>query len=260
MLKTKKPIIAIVSLTDCEGCAFAILDLGRRFLDLLDRVDLGDFHLIEDQPERKRYDIVFVEGSPVTPDNYKFLKSVREKTKILVALGTCATLGGVQEIKNYHPKEIKPKFVYQNIQKIANPKIVPLRSVVRVDFEIQGCPIDGEDFLQTMYQLLAQKIPKVVQRPVCYECQIRRYECLLQKGEPCLGPLTLGGCKAICLSGKLPCQGCRGPLPHVNLENFKKAILKIISKKEFYHLLEIYGLRDKVESLNKRAKKHKNKF
>jgi coenzyme F420-reducing hydrogenase gamma subunit len=253
--KTNKPKVAITSLTCCEGCEFAILDLGEKFLDLSKYINLKEFHLIEEMPEKGKYDIAFVEGVPLRQDQLLFLQKIRKKSKILVALGACATQGGVQEIKNHHQKEVKPEFVYPNIKKIENPKVVPLSSVVKVDFEIQGCPISGDDFLRIVYQLLAKKTPKYPERPVCYECQINKYECLLQKGKPCLGPMSLGGCSAICLSGKLECQGCRGPLKELNLENIKKALAHIISEKEFYHLLEIYGIRDKVES-----QEHKNKI
>src|SRR3989338_8657736 len=98
-----RPKIAIVSLTSCEGCQFAILDLGKEFIKLSDQVDLGEFRLVEEMPEDKNavYDIAFVEGSPVTLDNKRYLKQIRRQAKKLVVLGNCAALGGVPEIKNY---------------------------------------------------------------------------------------------------------------------------------------------------------------
>ena len=45
-----RPKIAIVSLTSCEGCQFAILDLGKEFIKLSDQVDLGEFRLVEEMP------------------------------------------------------------------------------------------------------------------------------------------------------------------------------------------------------------------
>ena len=84
----KKPKIAIISLTSCEGCQIALLDLGKRFFKLLEDVELVDLHLIEENPfPEGKLDIVFVEGNPITEENLKVLKRVREQAKILVVLG-----------------------------------------------------------------------------------------------------------------------------------------------------------------------------
>ena len=109
--KIKKPVIGIISLTCCEGCQFAILDLGKRLLEIFEHFDLGEFGLVEDQRERPHYDIAVVEGSPITEDNIKRLKEMRRKSKFLIALGTCAHIGCVQGIKNYVDKDKKIKYV-----------------------------------------------------------------------------------------------------------------------------------------------------
>ncbi|MEM0196068.1 MAG: 2Fe-2S iron-sulfur cluster-binding protein [Sulfolobales archaeon] len=48
--------------------------------------------------------------------------------------------------------------------------------------------------------------------PVCSECPLIGDECLITKGEPCLGPLTVAGCSAECPRYGAPCVGCRGYL------------------------------------------------
>jgi coenzyme F420-reducing hydrogenase gamma subunit len=64
----RKPKVAFFSLTSCEGCQFALLDLGEKFFDFLRKVDLIDFSLIEEIPFPKgkvEIDVSFVEGLPV---------------------------------------------------------------------------------------------------------------------------------------------------------------------------------------------------
>jgi sulfhydrogenase subunit delta len=242
----RKPKIAIVSLTDCEGCEFAILDQGEKFFELTSRVDVAEFHLIEEEPERARYDIVFVEGPPVTKENFEYLKKLRQKSRILVALGNCAAEGGVYKIKNYHRDICQPRFVYPDTRRINDPKIQPIADFVRVDFTIPGCPLDGKEFIKYTYELIKNKIPKIPQRPVCYECQINKYPCLLQMGQPCLGPIILGGCNAVCPGAGMICEGCRGPLGEID-PDFKKALRKIIPQKRIEELFEIYGIKEKVK-------------
>lgn len=46
--------------------------------------------------------------------------------------------------------------------------------------------------------------------PVCAECPLAGDSCLVARGEPCLGPLTVAGCSAECTRNGAPCIGCRG--------------------------------------------------
>ena len=48
--------------------------------------------------------------------------------------------------------------------------------------------------------------------PVCAECPLHEDDCLLVKGELCLGPLTVSGCGGICMYERRVCEGCRGPV------------------------------------------------
>ncbi len=242
--KLSKPKVAIVSLTSCEGCQFVILDQGQKFLDLAKKIDIGDFRLIkEGGVVEEKYDICFVEGNPITKENIKLLKQMREKSKILVVLGNCAALGGVWEIKNYRCKHKTIKSVYKKAQ-VANPDIKEVDNFVVVDLTIPGCPIDGDEFNEMVSQLLSGKIPQIAQNPVCYECHLNGSECLLQKGEICLGPITLAGCKAVCLKSKQACWGCRGMFEGAQAKNMLKYLESRFSKDQIYRVLEIFGVRD----------------
>ncbi|OGZ33936.1 MAG: hypothetical protein A2Y98_00480 [Candidatus Portnoybacteria bacterium RBG_19FT_COMBO_36_7] len=245
-MSNKKPSIAIVSLTCCEGCQVAILDLGERLLELTEKIKIGDFALIEDRAEPENYDVVFVEGTPITSQNVARVKDLRARTKLLVTIGACACLGGIAELKNYQNKEQRLRYVYKNFEGIANPDIRPVRYYVKVDLEIPGCPINKEEFLWAAKELIAGVIPKIPQRPVCYECQLKRNECLLQKGEPCLGPMILGGCGAPCPSSAYPCDGCRGPLKGAAINNFNNKLKEVygFSQQEIDLIMQRFGMLD----------------
>lgn len=240
MTKTKKTIL-ITSLTSCNGCLFSILDLGEPFFKVLDNFELLDFHLIEDLEIREdiQIDIALVEGSVGRLEEKSKLENLRKKTKMLIALGTCAHLGNVQRIKNYRDQKEIAKLVYPQSQKIENLKIEPLSSFVKIDFVIPGCPPQSEEILEILKQLAIDRKPYLPDRPVCYECQIKGYPCLLLEGKPCLGPIICGGCEAICLKGGLPCTGCRGKTREPNEEKMKK----LLGMKEYERIMEIFGNR-----------------
>lgn len=222
------------------------MDLGERLLELTEKIKIGDFALMEDQAEPENYDIVFVEGTPITSQNVTRIKDLRARTKLLVCIGACACLGGIAELKNYQNKEQRLRYVYKNFEGIANPDIRPVKYYVKVDLEIPGCPINKEEFLWAVKELIAGIIPKIPQRPVCYECQLKRNECLLQKGQPCLGPAIAGGCGAPCPSSAYPCDGCRGPLKSAAINNFNNKLKEIygFSQQEIDLIMQRFGMLD----------------
>jgi coenzyme F420-reducing hydrogenase gamma subunit len=242
----KKPRVAIVGLTCCEGCEFAILDLGQRFLDLTEYIDLVEFRMIkEDPPKTGPYDICFIEGSAVTKKNLATLKELRRVSKMLIVLGNCAHTGGVHRMKNWVGRIRAIGQVYEQAKGIDNPPILPIADIVKVDFTIPTCPINGEEFLRIIKQILGGKKPEIPQNPVCHECQINGYECLLQKCEICCGPITLGGCEAVCLKVGQPCWGCRGLLEEPDVDKFvKNSLLPCHPITKISRILEVFGIRD----------------
>jgi len=254
MLRKKakiKPKIAIVSLTSCEGCQFVMLDQGQRFLSWLKNFEVDEFRLIEDVDQKAdHYDLCLIEGNPVTTENLKMLKAMREKSDLLVVVGNCAALGGVWELKNYGNKQKTIRQVYKSLSasggKVENPEIKEVDNFVKVDFTIPGCPIDGEEFMELVYQLLKKKQFRIPQNPVCYECHSRGYECLLQKGEICLGPITLAGCQAVCLKSKQACWGCRGLLEGAPVKNLMSHLEKNFPREQIYRVMEVFGCRDTI--------------
>ena len=247
----RKPKVAFFSLTSCEGCQFVLLDLGERFFNFLRKVDLIDFSLIEEMPFPKgkvKIDVSFVEGLPIKKEEVKLLKKIREESKILVAMGNCAALGGIPEMKNYQGKERTIRYIYKRLNHILNPEIKEIDNFVKVDFYLPGCPIDGKEFLKYAKELIKGKIPKIPQKPVCSECPHQgKNSCFLRQKEPCLGPITLAGCGAICPKNSQLCYGCRGILKNINPEGFLRTIKTFKKPEDIEDNLEIFGIRDEIE-------------
>ena len=265
-IKKKKPIVGIFGLTSDEGCEFPIIDQGKKLLELLEEIELGHFRLVEELPEAEHYDVALVEGSVLTEDNIKKLKWIRSNSKILVALGACAVIGGIPELKNYLDKDQAITKVYREIRGIDNLEVKPLKEYVKVDFEIPGCPVDGGEVIRFLYELKEGRIPQIPQNPVCYECQLRETECLLQPNPkvgrpamPCMGPIALAGCNAPCPAAGYPCDGCRGLVAEPDIDNFEKAIAGMISAADKKRLFERYGNLDTIESIKASRDKQKGK-
>ena len=246
----KKPSVAFVGLTSCEGCQFAMLDLHERFLALTEYLDIDDFRLIEDEKERDHYNICFIEGNPVTSENLDILKHLRKISDIVVVMGNCADLGGVWEFKNYHNKKLAHEKVYKAAAKsLENRDVIEVPKAIKCDYVLPGCPINAENFLDLVYSLLNGQPWSLKQNPICYECQINKNPCLLQAGKICLGPLAIGGCNAVCLNSAQECWACRGILDQS--EEKINNLLKILKKQgwtkdEINEKMEFFGARDRI--------------
>ncbi len=216
-----KPKVGIYGFTGCAGDQLMIINCEDELLTLFDVCEISSFLMAKSDSTEEELDVAFVEGSITTDEQKKHLLEIRERAKILVAIGTCACFGGIQASLNHQKDYLKRlKKVYGTTKfTIAKMEKEPqaLDQIVKVDFYITGCPIDKQEFLRAVARLLNGSVPEIYRFPVCTECKWRENECLLLEGKPCLGPITAAGCGASCPSHNLPCYGCRGPVEEANI-------------------------------------------
>ena len=76
----------------------------------------------------------------------------------MVAIGSCAAIGGINSLRNYKDLDEVKKLVYgENARLFDSYAARPIDAVVPVDAYVYGCPIDREDFLQVVKSLLVRK-------------------------------------------------------------------------------------------------------
>jgi coenzyme F420-reducing hydrogenase gamma subunit len=83
-----------------------------------------------------------------------------------------------------------------------------------------------------MEELLAGKVPKGKEHSVCLECKLAGNSCRLLDKKVCLGPVTSGGCGAICISGGSPCYGCFGLREEAQVDNLLETVYKFSDSAE----------------------------
>lgn len=238
----KRIRLAIAGLTACSGCQLSLLNCEDELPELMNRFEFRFFPLacspavLDDS-----YDAALVEGCVSMPHEVELLRELRQRSKYLIAIGTCAVWGGVAALRNGEDRESLRQQVYGQ-SAVANTTFdpQPLQRFVQVDAFVTGCPPEKEELLRLMAGLVRGALPVNIDYPVCAECRMRENLCLLtEKGELCLGPLTLAGCGARCPSRSVLCEGCRGPVPEANLGE----TLKIYNQKGFRTQMVLERLR-----------------
>ena len=226
MISTNNTKIAFFDFAGREGCQLTVLDALQTHLDLLEAVEIVQFReAMSEQGED--YKIAFIEGSCTRPSDEARLQAIREKAQIVVALGTCAHLGGVNAIRNTQSLESVRHYVYGSKANIYDTcSVQPIGDVIPIDAFIPGCPIDQEEFLRSVRALLRGLRPDIPDYPVCVECKLRENGCLLARGKTCLGPIIRAGCGALCPTYGSGCEGCRGVIPNPNIESFRELLIE----------------------------------
>ena len=164
------------------------------------------------------YDISIVEGSVTTAGDVERIHAIRRQSGYLVAIGACATAGGIQALRNFATVEDFASIVYARPDYISTlARSSPASEHVHVDFELNGCPPDKGQLLEVISAYLNERRPAIAAHSVCVECKRRGNVCVLvAHGTPCLGPLTHAGCGALCPSYHRGCYGCFGPMEAPN--------------------------------------------
>jgi len=210
----KKPKLAVFKLASCDGCQLSLLDCEDELLAVAGAVEIACFHEATSRVLRGPYDLGLVEGSVTTEHDAERLRGIRKSCKRLVAIGACATAGGIQALRNYadvgeYTRTVyaRPDFIHTLAQSSAVSAHVP------VDLELPGCPVSKAGLLEVVNAFVNGRPPRLPRHAVCLECKRRDSVCVMvAKAMPCLGPVTRAGCGALCPSFNRGCFGCFGPV------------------------------------------------
>jgi coenzyme F420-reducing hydrogenase gamma subunit len=197
-----------------------LLNLGEDLLTLAERVDLVHFAEAGPLDPESDVDVAFVEGSVSTSEDIERIQHVRLHSRVLIAIGACATAGGIQALRNGADGGQWIAQIYAHPDAITSlARSTPISSHVKVDFELWGCPVNSRQMLAVVNSLLLGVAPHDNVDKVCTECKRHGYPCVLvSRGVACMGPVTRAGCGALCPSLGRDCYGCYGPAENANTD------------------------------------------
>lgn len=240
-LNLPRKTLAIFSLTSCEGCQFELLSFFDHFSQIRNFYDIKNFRIGQEENFPGPFDVALVEGSPDGEKHADVLRKIRKESEIVIALGACAHLGGIQSERNRLPKTL-----------INKQAIGPIENIIKVDYTIPGCPVSHREAVACLMDLYWGKVFSLPDLGVCYECRINENECLIKNDKPCLGPITRAGCDSICVNKGEACLGCRGPINQANFTKMRQILATMFEEEEIANWLTIYG------DYEKEWKKHEN--
>ncbi len=213
----EKPKLAMYWAASCGGCEISVLNLGDRILVIDEIFDIVFFPAIADfkYDDLRSYpdgyiDLCLFNGAIRNSENEELAHLLRQKSKVMVAYGSCAYEGCIPALANLTSRDFLLNTVYVNQPTNDNPnRIMPqprypmeegvlelpafyenvhsLDQIVDVDYYLPGCPPESHQVWAVM-QVVIQALTKGSPLPpkgaiigagevaVCEECPLEKHE------------------------------------------------------------------------------------
>ncbi|MEW6001717.1 MAG: oxidoreductase [Nitrospirota bacterium] len=217
-MEKRKPRLGFFKYSCCAGCEFQLIYFQEYIIESLNSFDFVYCKMISSGgiPEGP-FDVALIEGTITESWQVDELKKIRERSKILFSIGSCAVNGGIPAIKSTQPELEIEKRVYSDLSTIHSIRPNTIHSYVEVDGDIKGCPPGERDLREALISVLSGKKPDFLEYSVCIECKLKGNICVLVAyNMPCMGPVTNAGCGALCPSNNRACYSCWGPMKQAN--------------------------------------------
>ena len=164
--------VAMDWLAACAGCEMSVLDMDERLVQLLEKIELTSTPITDlKHPPKEGVTVGILSGAVNNTTNLDVVKEMRERCKILIALGDCAVFGGIMTMRNFFNMEEALKRAYVETEstvegiiprsdELCKPiQACPVNSVVKVDVYLPGCPPSADAILFVLSELLDGRIP-----------------------------------------------------------------------------------------------------
>jgi len=201
--------IAFYWAASCGGCEIAVLDINEKILEVAQIADIVFWPVamdikykdVENMPDR-HIDICFFNGSVRNSEQEHMAKLLRQKSKTLVAFGSCAHEGCIPGLANLHDRKEIFEQVYLKEKSVVNPKgVIPktktevkegtleipefydtvktLAQTVEVDYYLPGCPPPVKLIADAVDAIAKSELPPkgsvlAPLKAVCDECPRKR--------------------------------------------------------------------------------------
>ena len=166
----KKVRLATVWLDGCSGCHMSVLDMDEAIINVAKKADIVYGPLVDAQEFPKGVDVTVIEGAVSSQDDLEKVRTIRQRSKLVVSLGDCAVTGNVPSMRNQFPARKMLERIYiegaQESRVVPTDGVpsllrmaVPVHEVVKVDLHVPGCPPPAKAIQSVLGELLEGRMP-----------------------------------------------------------------------------------------------------
>jgi NAD-reducing hydrogenase small subunit len=164
--------VAMDWLAACAGCEMSVLDTDERLVQLLEKIELTSTPITDlKHPPKEGVTVGILSGTVNNTTNLEVAKEMRERCKVLIAMGDCAVFGGIMTMRNFFDTDEALKRAYVETESTVDGRIpqseelskpikaCPVNEVVKVDIHLPGCPPSADAIYYVLTELLEGRIP-----------------------------------------------------------------------------------------------------
>jgi F420-non-reducing hydrogenase small subunit len=209
--KAGKGKLALYWAASCGGCEIAVLGIDDKILQVADAFDIVLWPCVIDAKVRsieemkdKSIDLCLFNGAIRTSEQEYMARLMRQKSKVLVAFGSCAHEGCIPGLANVTNREEIFQTAYHDTPSTDNPDgvrpqtetevdegmlylplfydtVKTLGQTVEVDYFLPGCPPEPDRIWDAVVAILENKLPEPgavigATTTVCNDCPRTRDE------------------------------------------------------------------------------------
>ena len=168
----------------CSGCHMSLLDIDERVIELVKHVQLLSTPVTDlKHPPEEGCDVGILTGAVSNDHQEEVARRMRERCKVLIAVGDCAVTGGICTMRNFFDVEdvLERSYVetestdegqeVPRSEEIAKlyPQVKAVNQVVKVDLHIPGCPPPADALWYAITELLAGRTPVLTDDMLTYD-------------------------------------------------------------------------------------------
>jgi NAD-reducing hydrogenase small subunit len=171
---TRKPTIATDWLGGCAGCHMSLLDMDERLVEIVEKATLTSSPITDlKEPAETGVDVGVLEGAVTNSSNEEVARKMRQRCRVLVALGDCAVFGGVPAMRNGCGQDVALRRAYLETESTADGTIpcddelarpqptCPVHNIVPVDVHLPGCPPPADAIYAALIALAQGRLPEL---------------------------------------------------------------------------------------------------
>lgn len=154
----KKLAVSWITFACCEDSTIIFVELlNTHFFEWKEKMDFKFAPVIKGRDNNfDGTDVAFVEGAIATKEDEDKVKMIREKSKRIVAIGSCACTGLPSAQRNSFDESTKRE-IMMVVERFGHlDKVHTVKDIVKVDYSVPGCPMDEKIFLSTLDKLFAE--------------------------------------------------------------------------------------------------------
>lgn len=145
------------SFSCCEDSTIIFTELlNDHYRQWKNVIDFRSIIVMQKREDLSELDVAFVEGAITGKDQEEKLKKIRQVSKKLVAVGSCAVAGNPSNWRNTFDEKTKQEIEAITTRFAYCDRVSRLDEIVPVDDRLPGCPMKEEAFLALVDKYLEE--------------------------------------------------------------------------------------------------------